>query len=99
MLLIIGTIRLPAENLPDARPAMKRMIDSSQSEDGCLEYCYAQDVFDAGLIHVKELWRDQASLDRHFASVHIAQWREAWIPLGIGNRDLRVYEVGQPRSI
>jgi quinol monooxygenase YgiN len=24
-------------------------------------------VFDPGLIHVKELWSDQAALDRHFA--------------------------------
>ena len=73
------------------------MICASRAEDGCQEYSYAEDVLDAGLIHVKEVWRDQAALDRHFASEHIAAWRAAWPELGIGNRDLRLYEVGDPR--
>ena len=98
MLLIVGTIRLPADNLPAARPAMQAMAEASRAEDGCLEYTYAEDVFVPGLIHVKELWRDQAALDRHFAAAHLADWRAAWPRLGIGDRDLRAYEVGLPRA-
>jgi len=97
MLLIVGTIRLPAGNVAPARPAMRRMIEASRAEDGCEEYSYAEDVLDAGLIHVKELWRDQAALDRHFESGHQAQWRESWPRLGISSRDLRVYDVSEPR--
>src|SRR5688500_1704272 len=99
MLLLVGTVRLPAQNLSDARIAMKRMVEASRAENGCVEYGYAEDIFDAGLIHVKEMWSDQAALDRHFASDHIAEWRAAWPSLGIGDRDLRVYEVGEPRRI
>ena len=98
MLLIIGTIRLPAENLYAARPAMRRMVECSRAEDGCLDYSYAADVLDAGLIHVKEIWRDQVALDRHFVSDHIADWRAAWPGLGIRDRDLRAYDVGEPRT-
>ncbi|MBZ9649120.1 antibiotic biosynthesis monooxygenase [Sphingobium sp. 3R8] len=98
MLLIVGTVRLPAQNLDAACPIMKRMADSSRAEEGCVEYGYAEDVFDPGLIHVKEMWTDQGVLDRHFASTHIAEWRAAWPSLGIGNRDLRVYEVGEPQK-
>ncbi len=97
MLLIVGTIRLPPERLSDALPAMRVMVEGSRAEDGCLEYGYAEDVLDAGLIHVKEVWRDQAALDRHFESGHIAHWRASWSGLGIRDRDLRVYEVGDPR--
>lgn len=77
---------------------MRRMADASRAEEGCIEYGYAEDVFEPGLIHVKEMWIDQRALDRHFASAHIAEWRAAWPDLGIGGRDLRVYEVGQPRT-
>ena len=97
MLLIVGTVRLPPGNLPAARPVMARMVAASRDEDGCVEYAYAEDILDPGLIHVKELWTGQAALDRHFASGHIAQWRAAWPELGIGDRALRVYDVAEPR--
>lgn len=98
MRLIVGTVRLPAENLAAARPVMRRMAQASRAEEGCIEYVYAEDLFDAGLIHVKELWADQAALDRHFLSDHIAEWRAAWPDLGIGDRALRVYQVGDSRQ-
>src|ERR1700751_419812 len=73
MLLIVGTVRLPPQKLRSARTVMRCMVEKSRAEDGCEEYSYAEDVLDAGLIHVKEMWRDQAALDRHFASEHLAQ--------------------------
>ena len=98
MLLIVGTVRLPPQNLEAARPIMKRMADISRAEEGCLEYGYAEDIFDPGLIHVKEMWIDQIALDHHFAAPHLSEWRAAWPGLGIGDRNLRVYDVGEPRS-
>jgi quinol monooxygenase YgiN len=76
---------------------MSAMVSASRAEDGCVEYSYAEDILERGLIHVKELWRDQAALDRHFASNHIATWRAAWPELGLGERNLRAYDVNQPR--
>lgn len=98
MLLIVGTIRLPSSRLSDARPAMRRMVESSRAEDGCEEYSYAEDLFDPGLIRVIEIWRDQVALDRHFASDHIANWRAAWPDLGIRDRSLRLYDAHEPRE-
>ena len=84
-LLIISTFRLPPDRLAAAaRPVMQRMIDASRAEPGCVAYGYAEDVLDTGLIHVTERRADQAALDRHFASPHIAQWRGTWSSLGIG---------------
>jgi quinol monooxygenase YgiN len=97
MLLIVGTVRLPPDNMDAARPFMKRMADASRLEEGCVDYGYAEDIFEPGLIHVKEMWTSQSALDRHFASSHIAEWRAAWPSLGIGDRDLRAYDVSEPR--
>lgn len=93
MILIVGTIRLPSENLAKAHAAMKRMILASRAEDGCLDYSYAEDVLEPGLVHVHELWRDQSSLQRHWASAHICEWRAQWLALRIGDRRLTRYEV------
>jgi quinol monooxygenase YgiN len=99
MLLIVGTIRLPAGLLDAARPKMALMVEASRAEVGCLEYSYAEDVLDPGLIHVKERWRDRVSLDGHFKSAHIAAWRSSWHALGIGERSLSLYEIGEPMPI
>jgi len=99
MLVIVGTVRLPPEKLEQARPAMASMIAASRTEPGCIEYSYAQDVLDAGLIHVTEIWRDRTVLDAHFRSAHIADWRASWPALGIGERNLVVYEAGEAKPI
>ena len=99
MLLITGTIRLPAGNLDRARPAMAAMVRASRAEDGCLGYSYAEDIVEPGLIRITELWRDSEALDRHFRSAHIECWRAAWPRLNIGGRDLSVYEVSAPRPV
>lgn len=96
MLLIIGTIRLPTGKLDEARPIMQQMIEASRAEDGCIDYTYSQDVLQPSLIHVKEVWRDRVSLDKHFLSDHIGDWRSEWPKLGITDRNLMLYEVGAP---
>jgi quinol monooxygenase YgiN len=42
MLLIVGTVRLPPENLERAKPVMRAMVEASRAEAGCLEYVYAE---------------------------------------------------------
>ena len=79
-------------------PPCGRWVEASRAETGSLAYHYAEDVLVPGLIHVKELWTDQAALDAHFASAHLQAWRASWPALGLGNRDLQVYEVGAPRA-
>ena len=57
MLLIVGTVRMPPEELNDARMAMQEMIEARLEEDGCQAYSYSEDVMEPGLIHVTEVKR------------------------------------------
>jgi quinol monooxygenase YgiN len=97
--VILGTVRLPPENLNDARPHMAAMVAASRAEDGCLVYAYADDVLDPGLIRVSEVWRDQAALDVHARSAHIKVWRAAGSELGLHDRQLVAYEAGASRPL
>ena len=95
MILIAGTVRFPPEKVAGVRAAAQRMIEPTRAEDGCVKYAFAEDLLDPGLIHISELWRDQDALDRHFASAHMAEWRKAGRELGVGERNLRIYEVDE----
>lgn len=98
VILLAGSFRLldPAREA-GAREAMARMVAASRTEDGCLAYSFAEDVLEPGLIHVFELWRDQAALDMHRAAPHFRAFRESWAELGIGGRDMRMAEIEMPR--
>ena len=98
-LVIAGTIRVPPDRLDAFRPHMIAMLEASRAEDGCLEYSYAEDVAEPGLIRVFEAWRDQAALDAHFATPHLAVWRAAWPEFGVSDRRLIAYEVASQRAV
>jgi quinol monooxygenase YgiN len=99
VIIILGTIQLPPENLAAAREAMRMMVEASRAESGCLDYAYAEDVLQPGLIRVMERWRDQDCLDAHVLAPHLKAWRAAWPDLAISERRLFAYEAGEPRPI
>lgn len=98
-LVIAGTVRVPPENLDRFRPHMQAMLAASRAEDGCLTYSYAVDVAEPGLVRVFEAWRDQAAIDAHFQTPHMAAWRAAWPQFGVSDRNLSLYEVAAERRL
>ena len=99
MLVITGTFRVPPRNMDTARPAMAAMIAASRAEAGCLHYSYGEDVLQPGLIHVAEHWSTREALAAHGEMAHIKAWRAAWPALGIGERDLTLFEADEGVAI
>jgi quinol monooxygenase YgiN len=98
-LIIAGTVRVPPANLDAFRPHMAAMMAASRAEPGCAAYGYAEDVTEPGLIHVFEVWADQAAIDAHFATAHMAAWRAAWPSFGVSDRALTLYEIASQRPM
>jgi len=93
MIVIEGTVRIPPANLEAARPVMEQMIRASRAEAGCLDYAYAIDVLDPGLVRVSERWESRDALAAHFKTAHMATWRAFFPEFGITDRSLRLYEA------
>lgn len=98
-LVIAGTVRIPPENLARFKPHMLAMLAASRAEDGCIAYSYAEDVAEPGLVRVFEAWRDQAALDAHFRTPHMAEWRSHWPAFGVSDRRLMAYEIASERQL
>ncbi len=99
MILVVGTVRLPPENIERARPAMAAMVAASRAEDGCVEYAYSFDLLEPGLVRVTEAWRDREALAAHFQTAHMAAWRAVFPALQITDRKLTLYEVGEAEPV
>lgn len=92
MIIVMGTFRVPVENIEAIRPMMAKVIAATVAEDGCIRYAYGQDVLDPELIHVAEKWRDKAALEAHFNAAHMKVWAEERAGLGLFDRQIRVFE-------
>jgi len=99
MLLIVGSIRFSPQNLERARPALRRLIEATRRETGCIAYNYAEDALDPGLVHIDEKWADQIAFDGHLRAPHVAEWRSVNGDFAITDRDLRIYDAGESRSL
>lgn len=93
MIVIEGTVRIDPDRIEAARPEMEAMIQASRAEPGCIDYAYAIDLLDPGLVRVSERWRDRDALKAHFQSGHMAHWRGVIAGLGLSDRSLRLYEA------
>lgn len=98
-IIVAGTYRVPPENLAALRPHMSTVIAATRAEAGCVSYAYAEDIEEAGLIHVFEEWVDQAALDAHFVSAHMKAWQEVRAGYGLYDRNISVYEIASRRKV
>lgn len=93
MMVVIGSFRIPPSMVEVVREPMAAMIAASRAENGCIEYAYALDVLDKGLVRVSEKWADRGALEAHFRTAHIAEWRAQVSALAVTDRDLVAYET------
>lgn len=93
MILVAGTLQVPAQAVESLSPAMLAMMAASRAEPGCITYAYGHDLTEPGLIWVSEGWASQAALDDHFKMPHMTVWRAALAAAGPFERKLSAFEV------
>lgn len=77
MLIILAQAETSPENLSELRAAAAAMAAASCAEDGCITYSFNSDLSTPNLVRIVEVWRDQAALDAHFRTHHMAAFRAA----------------------
>lgn len=92
-IVVVGQFRIPAERMAEARPLMRKVMEATRAEAGCIEYNYAEDVLDPGLIRVSEVWESRAQLGAHLKTPHMAVWGEERAGLGLTGRNITVFEA------
>jgi quinol monooxygenase YgiN len=93
MIVITGTLPTHAEKRDDAIAAMVTMQEASLAEAGCHKYQFGFSSQDPALGMIFEEWTDQAALDAHFASPHMAEFQAALREVVSGPGSFTKYEV------
>ena len=99
MILVVGHFRVPVDHIATIRPLMRKVIAATHAEDGCLSYAYAEDVAEPGLIRVSEAWRNRECLTAHFQTPHMTRWQEERAGLGLYDREIKIWEVGEGEQV
>lgn len=99
MIVVQGIARIHPDDMPALRTAAAIMVPATRAEAGCIAYAYGEDMLEPGLVHVAERWRDQASLDAHFATPHMAAFNAALGKARVLGLKVTAFDVAAERAL
>lgn len=96
MIVVIATLPGRTDKRDDIAAALTKAAVASRTEAGCLSYAFTRDVEDPDRYVSVETWQDQASLDAHFGTPHIAELLSQAPDLLAGDVAITRYETSGP---
>lgn len=99
MLLIEGWLKLASGEFAKVREQAIAMVVATNQEEGCIHYCFAQDIADPDLVRISERWASQEALAAHSASAHMAEFNKAMGSVKREGADLRLYSAEELRKL
>lgn len=72
-LQVVATIPATPEAAEAIRTALSTLVEQTRQEDGCLSYDLFESAAAPNTFVTVERWRDQAALDEHMRSPHLAE--------------------------
>ena len=93
MLIVIGTIKIDPAKWPMMEAAFETMREATLREAGCIEYQAYVDRKDKGSVLLVEKWKDDAALQAHFVTPHMAEFGKAIGGAGVVSTDIWRYDV------
>lgn len=76
MIVVTGEIEFHPEDAWPAMAAALVMMEETAKEDGCIIYRFYTDILNPRRFRIYEEWRDEAALEAHFRTAHMAVFRE-----------------------
>jgi quinol monooxygenase YgiN len=69
---VVATIPVKPEHVDALRAALTQLAEATREESGCLSYDLFESAAAPGTFVTLERWVDQAALDAHMESPHVA---------------------------
>lgn len=98
MLVVIATLMAKPEKREVLSAALAKAAAASRGDAGCLSYSFTVDLEDENRFISVETWADQASLDAHFTTPHLAELFTLAGDALDGAPDIKTYETDGPKA-
>jgi quinol monooxygenase YgiN len=92
MIIVMGYAKLANGEMDRLADEMKAQVAATNAEMGCDHYSFARDAVDPDMLRIAERWQDQAALDAHFASSHMAHFNAVMAATKVLEMSVKAYE-------
>jgi quinol monooxygenase YgiN len=98
VLIVLATLPGKPEKRAELTAALTKAAAASRGDAGCLSYAFHVDLEDPDRFVSVETWADQASLDAHFQTPHLAELLAAAPDLLAGPPVIETYPAPDPQG-
>lgn len=99
MIVVSGVMKMDPANHDAFAEIGAKLAAASLAEEGCHAYGWWADAQNPGTFRVFEEWADQAAIDTHFATPHMAEFMGAMGSVGITEAEIHKYEVADKSKL
>jgi quinol monooxygenase YgiN len=94
MIVVLAKVESSVEAIESIRGALVEMEKASRAEDGCHDYTFSQEIGDPARIRIVEIWESMDALRTHFATPHMAKFRQALAGSPPRSMEVKLHELG-----
>jgi quinol monooxygenase YgiN len=99
MIVVTGYLTIDPDKRAEAEAAIAAFVPQNLAEAGCVDYRFSTDVLDPNRINGLEIWEDQAAIDAHMASAHMAEFMGAIGGCLAGGVEFTAHEVSSSTKL
>lgn len=93
MIIVTGHLTIDPAKRQIAEDAIAAAVTATTAEPGDVDYRFSFDVGDPARINILEMWQDQAAVDAHMGTPHLAEFMAAIGPAVAGEVSITAHEV------
>ncbi len=99
MIVVVGRVRTDDERREELIRIGQAVARASREEAGCIDYRLTEDSEVRNDFVFVEEWRDEAALQAHFATPHIATFMREILGAILGQPDVGFHTVASSRGL
>jgi quinol monooxygenase YgiN len=99
MIVLIARLRIAEEEIENFRQHVAEFLAASRAETGCIRFTVSEDIEQPCYFLFTEIWEDEASLESHESSAHLAYFKQQIAGSVVDGETTRVYDVNAARDL